>query len=95
MVELDPEIKEFLEAGVKLILRHPRKYLQEFTKFLLHFKVRPEIENILAFIAGDMYGTADTLYMRKYGRPMLDEEKVQLLNFIANELRKVRQTFSK
>jgi len=93
MVELDPEVKEFLEAGVKLILRHPRKYLQEFTKFLLHFKLRSETESILAFIAGDMYGTADVLYMRKYGRPMLDEEKLQLLNFIANELQKIRQTF--
>jgi len=94
MAKLDPEVVKFLKAGIELVLSQPREYLERFAKFLSYLGIEPELEAILAFIAGDMYGTADLLYLRKYGRHMTDEEKLELLDFLAKELSKIRQSSS-
>jgi len=49
------------------------------------------LEAIIAFVAGDMYGTADVLYMKKYGRHMTNEEKLELLDFLAEKLQEIRK----
>ena len=90
MTYLDDSIRTMIEKMIDSWMKDP-KVTEETYRFILEKQgIEPNLETVLSFIAGIIYGASDGAYAVKYERLMNVVERkelIELMNIIIFEIR--------
>ncbi|MFH0748674.1 MAG: hypothetical protein V1915_01975 [Candidatus Bathyarchaeota archaeon] len=96
MVGLDEDVRTVVEKNVDSIIKDPEKSEKRFSLFLTIQGIEHNLETILSFINGLLFGMANDMNVVKNHRSIESEEEVlELMNLLKRRAWEMRQVFIK
>jgi len=90
---LDPPLRVALEEAFDSFIREPKKYEKGFSTLLRMVGIEPNLDSILSFISGCMYGCMIAYYRNSYRRSPTKEEYRAFNEWIKRRAWELRQAF--
>lgn len=90
--ELEDDIRVAVEKEIDKFLKEPKEYENAFRNILTAQGIEPNLETVLSYLTGVLYGFADGLYLEKYRRPMTLEEGEELMSLLRRRAFEIRES---
>jgi hypothetical protein len=92
-MSLDEEVRARVEQVIDDHLKDPIGIEDYYKGILIAQGIEPNLETILAFIAGNFLGLANALYIVKFMRRMNNEEKNAFIELMKRRAYELREAF--
>ena len=90
-MSLDEGARAGVEYTVDMIIKEPKEFENQFSDVLRQQGIEPNLETVLSFFTGMMYGFVVSYYSAKFNRSSLTQEErsglIELLKRRAFEIR--------
>jgi hypothetical protein len=93
MSGLDNDARIAVEGNTDSIINDAKKAEEAFTLLLSSQRIEPDLETILSFIIGYLYGIVTEIYVFKHQRILESEEIIELNNLLKRRAGKIREAF--
>lgn len=93
MLELDNEARVAVEKNVDAIIMDAQLMEEAFIHTLSMQGIEPNLETLLSFICGGLYGLINGIYHVKHGRSLSSDEAKEVDQLIKRRAWEVRQAF--
>ena len=92
-MSIDREIRDFIESQIDAVLNDPAE-IEIYTKVLLKVTgVKPNVDTVLSFILGMIWGACDMLVRDKYKRAPTSEDFAGIIPLMNRRLNELRDAF--
>ena len=95
MSGLDRDARIILEDEIDRVLKEPQTIERGYSMFLQAVGIDSELDSILSFIAGVIYGRTADLYMLKYKRWPSQQELNEFIPLLKRRVSELRESFFK
>ncbi len=94
MAGLEEDVRAAVEKNVESIIKNPKKAETMFSLFLTAQGIEPNLETILSFINGLLFGMTNDMTVIKYHRSLESEEEIiEIVNLLKRRAWEMRQAF--
>ena len=93
MSTLDPELRSAIETIIDNIISHPKEYEDFFAKTLEYLNINSDLEKILAFIVGCIWGEINLAYRSRYSTGISISQQVEILNILKRRANEIKEAF--
>jgi len=93
MGKLDDEIRIALEKNIDSILKDPEDHEKTWRSMLIGQGIEPNLETVLSFLIGDLYGLVWGYYIFRHARDMNIEEHKDLIAVLRRRAFELREAF--
>jgi len=90
---LTDEARIGVEKEIDSMLKTPKRTERTFRYALKSQGIQPNLETLLAFLAGDLYGYVWGLYIHKYKRMLNQDENNELIDLLKRRAFELREAF--
>lgn len=93
MKDLDPDERSLLEEAIDKILKNPEKTEEDVRWVLRTQGIEPNLETVLSFITGVIYGGLSIFHQFKYKRDLNPDEQAESIQLLKRRAFEMRQVF--
>ncbi|MEM2111738.1 MAG: hypothetical protein QXX08_07660 [Candidatus Bathyarchaeia archaeon] len=95
MTGLDRDARMILEDEIDRALKEPQTIERAYKIFLRAIGIEPELDTILSFMVGVVYGRTADIYALKYKRWPSQEELSEFIPLLKRRVAELRESFFK
>ena len=91
MVDLDNDARIAVERSIDTMIKDAKNIDENYKGILIAQGIEPNLETLLSFINGFIFGIVNGIYLLKYKRVLISEETIELVNLLKRRGWELRQ----
>lgn len=90
---MDEKVRRIIESNIDTFLKYPKETEKGIKEYLKKQGIEPNLETILAYLTGMMFGLIEGHYRTLYGRGQTRDEEKDVLDILKRRAMELRYSF--